>query len=83
MNYNHLPRNRNSLAAKQAASAGRRGADLLGRLKLRFTSFTPKTCRFIFNEDPKEPDFCGEPTQENSPYCSDHHKMCYLPAKKT
>jgi hypothetical protein len=31
-----------------------------------------KTCQWIFNDDPKEPDFCGAPSVPGHSWCADH-----------
>lgn len=37
-----------------------------------------RTCQFIFNDDPRHPEFCGKPTQPGSPYCRECHARCYV-----
>ena len=39
------------------------------------------TCQWIRDEGPwlgREPDWCGKPAQQGSPYCPEHHARCYM-----
>ena len=42
----------------------------------------PEGCRYIIG-DPKDKDwrYCQADQQQDSPYCPEHHKRCYLPPK--
>lgn len=34
------------------------------------------TCQFLEGE-PHDRNFCGQPTKPGSPYCPEHHRICY------
>lgn len=47
---------------------------------VRFMALSAQSCRFVINSgNVKEYLFCNKPRHGNSPYCADHHKLCYVP----
>lgn len=47
---------------------------------VKFMSLTRESCRFVINNgNVKEYLFCNKPKNGNSPYCEEHHKLCYVP----
>lgn len=45
-------------------------------------NYKPKQCRFISNDDMRDPDWCNAPVKEGGSYCPEHHARCYLPPRK-
>jgi hypothetical protein len=41
-----------------------------------------KTCQFIFNDDPHNPQFCGKLTKPGSSYCPECYARCYIRTPK-
>jgi hypothetical protein len=51
---------------------------------LPFQMLKRKSCKYAINNSKVSNGhlFCGEPTKDLSPYCAEHHALCYVSAAK-
>ena len=66
-----------SYYSRQKAAYTKKGGRDQAIVSLRGAAFTPKTCRYISNDDMSRPDVCGEPTLKGYSYCKEHKEVCY------
>jgi hypothetical protein len=74
-----------SYAARVATAHARKAKDHRHMGQIRSYGggdYKPKACRYIFNEDPKAPDWCNQPVKKGTSYCPEHYALCYQDPKK-
>ena len=39
------------------------------------------SCQFILNDDPRSPEYCGEPVWHETSWCDEHYRLCHTSAR--